>query len=109
MVAPQPVNQLILSGELLKPPQLRYSPAGVPIARLWIEHRSSQSEGGRDRAVALRIEVRLTGASLCRSLQGMEPGQAVRVRGHLARPDQRSEPSRLIVVAENIELPERTT
>lgn len=103
-----PVNRLSLSGLLVKAPQLRYSPAGVPIGRLWIEHRSNQPEGGRERAVALRLEVRLTGAALCRGLEKLEPGQPLRVTGHLARPDQRSEPARLIVVAEEIELFERT-
>lgn len=103
MVEANPVNRLELTGELVKTPQVRYSPAGVPIARLWMEHRSSQSEAGRGRAVSLRIEVRLTGSGLCHGVQALQPGQALRVRGHLARPDQRGEPGRLIVVAEEIE------
>lgn len=103
------LNHVVLVGQLLKAPQLRHSPAGVPIARLWIEHRSNQKEGGRERAVALRIEVRLTGEPLRRQLQGLEIGQRLRVRGHLARPDRRGEPSRLIVVAEALERLDRTT
>ncbi|MBA1148404.1 primosomal replication protein N [Ectothiorhodospiraceae bacterium WFHF3C12] len=108
MAGQDAVNALVLVGELVKPPQIRYSPAGVPIARAWLEHRSTQNEGGRGRSVALRIEVRLTGKGLCQALQGVEPGQALRVDGHLARADQRGEPGRLILVAENIELIDRT-
>lgn len=97
-------NELLLVGALIGAPQMRYSPAGIPIARLWLEHRSAQTEGERSRAVAFRVEIRATGRTLCQGLTALEPGQALRVRGHLARADQRGEPGRLVIVAEDIDL-----
>jgi len=96
-------NRLILTAELVKPPQIRYSPAGIPIARLWMEHRSEQPEGDRRRGIRFRIEARATGTELCRQLDGLPAGQALRVTGYLARPDRRGDPHRLVVVAERLE------
>jgi primosomal replication protein N len=63
----------------------KYTPAGVPRQRFWLEHRSRQEEAGSPREVTLRIAVLLVGEDSVRAADGLKEGQAVKVRGFLSR------------------------
>lgn len=99
----EPENLVVLDGELREAAQVRRSPAGVPIARFLLVHDSLRVEHEVGRRVELRVGVRAVGESLVRSVQGMSPGTAVRVTGHLARPRLREGDSTLIIAASRIE------
>ncbi len=96
-------NHAILEGELLQPPEVRHSPAGVPIARFLLSHRSVRPENGVDRPIALQVGVRVAGPALVRALDGVAPGTGLRVTGYLARPRLREGDTRLIIAASRIE------
>lgn len=92
-----------MSGVLVEPPQVRYSPAGIPIARFLLEHDSEQREAGARRPVRFRVGVRAAGRELAEPLDGLPAGTALRVSGHLVRARQRTGDSRLIISAGRIE------
>ena len=96
-------NVVALTGTLVAPAQVRYSPAGIPIARFLLEHVSEQSEAGVRRPVRLRIGVRASGWSLAESMQGVPSGVGLRVVGFLIRSRQRSDEYPLIISARQIE------
>lgn len=96
-------NVVMLSGTLVAPAQIRYSPAGIPIARFLLEHASSQSEAGVHRPVRLRIGVRASGRLLAESMQEVPSGTCLRVVGFLIRSRQRSGEYPLIISASQIE------
>ncbi|EAR23339.1 primosomal replication protein N [Nitrococcus mobilis] len=97
------VNVVTLTGALVAPAELRYSPAGIPIARFLLEHFSEQSEAGAHRPVRLRIGVRASGQPLAEALQGVSAGTCLRVVGFLIRSRQRSGEYPLIISASQIE------
>lgn len=96
-------NVVALTGTLITPAQIRYSPAGIPIAHFLLEHVSSQSEAGVLRPVHLRIGVRASGQSLAESMQEVLPGTGLRVVGFLIRTRQRSGEYPLIISANRVE------
>ncbi len=78
------------------------TPAGIPLRRLWLEHRSRQEEAGAPREVRARIAVLLTG-DRARS-PALAEGQRVRAAGFLARAGYRGEArDRLQLHAETLE------
>ncbi|MCS4505150.1 Primosomal replication protein N [wastewater metagenome] len=97
-------NRVCITGRLVDAVQLRYSPAGVPIARLLIEHESRQVEAGVERPIRFRVGVRAAGAVLAPEAGDWPPGTAVTVEGFLARARQRDGDSRLIISAERISI-----
>lgn len=99
----EPDNRIALTGRLVEPPRLRRSPAGIPIARLLLEHESSQPEAGVQRRQRFRIGVRATGEEICGQLAGLAQGSAVRVLGYLTRSEQAEEDYRLLICARRIE------
>lgn len=109
----RPDNELVLSGQLLKAAELRTTPAGIPIARFVLAHRSRREEAGQMRDVECRIVVVASGASLAKAIDGQAAGSWFKVRGFLSRagyraPDMRIELHALeIQAAENSGLNER--
>lgn len=93
----------MITGVLVEPSRLRYSPAGIPIARFLLEHDSEQCEAGRRRALRLRVGVRAAGRELAEPLEKLPAGAALRVTGHLVRARQQTGDSRLIISASRIE------
>ena len=97
------VNTVMLTGVLAAPAQLRYSPAGIPIARFLLEHVSEQTEAGALRSVRLRIGVRAAGRPLAESIHSIPCGTGLRVVGFLIRSRQRSGEYPLIISASQVE------
>lgn len=97
------VNTVMLTGILAAPAQLRYSPAGIPIARFLLEHVSEQAEAGALRRVRLRIGVRATGRPLAESIPAIPCGSGLRVVGFLIRSRQRGGEYPLIISASQVE------
>jgi primosomal replication protein N len=77
------LNSLQLSGLLLERKALRYTPAGVPVSEGRLQHRSRQSEGGKERQVEVEIAVLALGEN-ARWLQAAPLGGMVEVSGFLA-------------------------
>ncbi|HXH01895.1 MAG TPA: primosomal replication protein N [Candidatus Competibacteraceae bacterium] len=96
-------NHLVLSGQVLNRAETRYNPAGLPITRLLLEHRSRQVEAGIPREAHCRIEVLVCGELLQQQLQGIGIGAQVRVQGFLTRADHRQGQDRLVLHAACIE------
>jgi primosomal replication protein N len=109
----QPDNELVLTGQLRRAAEVRTTPAGIPIARFVLVHRSRRKESGRMRDVECRIMVVASGAGLAKAIAGYPAGSWCRVRGFLSRagyraPDMRVELHALeIQTAEHGGLPER--
>ena len=78
-------NQLVLTGTVSRKPATRSSPAGIPISRFGLEHRSRQLEAGAERAVQCWIRVVASGPSLQDAVRRLEQGSQVRVTGFLTR------------------------
>ncbi|MDQ2695718.1 MAG: primosomal replication protein N [Pseudomonadota bacterium] len=97
-------NRLIIAGRVVEREQTRYSPAGLPIVRLVLDHQSRQIEAGYPREARCRIAVLACGEALARAAGGLAPGALVRVRGFLSRADARRGEARLVVHAELIEI-----
>ncbi|WP_440997362.1 primosomal replication protein N [Arhodomonas sp. SL1] len=96
-------NRVRLTGRLVETARLRYSPAGVPIARFLLEHESRQEEGGASRPVRFRVGVRAAGDAVGEGLTRWPPGTEITVEGFLARARQRDGDNRLIISADRIE------
>lgn len=96
-------NRLVLAGIVGNEPETRYSPAGIPIARFTLNHRSQQNEAGMKRQVICNIGVIASGEALQRTVQQLNTGEEIRVTGFLARANNRQGENRLILHAERIE------
>lgn len=109
----QAANELVLSGQLLRAAEVRTTPAGIPIARFVLAHRSRRKEAGQMRDVECRMVVVASGAVLAEAVAGQPAGSWCRVRGFVSRagyraPDMRIELHALeIQTAENSGLNER--
>lgn len=96
-------NRLQIAGIVGNSPQIRYSPAGIPIARFTLKHQSQQSEAGMNRQVICNIGVVASGEALQQAVKQLETGEGVRVTGFLARANNRQGENRLILHADSIE------
>jgi len=97
-------NHLVLAGCVTTPCQTRYSPAGLPITRFTLEHRSVQTEAAIPREVRCRIQVLAGGTTLAKIAARLAPGNVVRVRGFVSRANHRQGEARLVLHAEHIEV-----
>ncbi len=68
---------------------LRYTPAGIPVLALTLEHQSQLVEAGAPRVVDLAIEAIAIGA-VALALDRVEQGRTLAVRGFLANRSKRS-------------------
>ncbi len=93
----------MIAGIMGNDPEIRYSPAGIAIARFTLKHRSEQSEAGMKRQVLCNIGVIASGNELQRTVQQLKTGEGIRVSGFLARANNRLGESRLILHAEQID------
>ncbi len=93
----------MIAGIVGNAPDMRYSPAGIAIARFTLKHRSEQSEAGMKRQAICNIGVIASGTELQRKVQQLKTGEGIRVRGFLARANNRQGESRLVLHAEEIE------
>jgi len=93
----------MIAGCVVGPCEMRTSPAGVPIGRFLLEHRSSQMEAGLAREVYCRIPVVACGAPVADTVGALAPGAPVRVRGFVGRANNREGEYRLVLHAAHIE------
>lgn len=95
-------NRLQIAGIVGSDPEVRYSPAGIPIARFTLKHESQQQEAGLTRQVVCNIGVVASGEALQQSVKQLETGSGIRVSGFLARANNRQGEYRLILHADEI-------
>lgn len=96
-------NRVVVSGRLHKLAQLRTTPAGIPIARFVLEHRSRRQEAGQMRDVECRLTVIASGADLTAGLGQLPAGSWLKVTGFLSRAGYRAPASHVELHALNIE------
>jgi primosomal replication protein N len=76
-------NRCELDGRIVAIEPLRYTPAGIPIVRMTIEHASEQIEAGMPRQVGLEIGCVLTDAQ-ARLAKQATLGAKVSIEGFIA-------------------------
>lgn len=96
-------NQLVISGQLHKVAELRTTPAGIPIARLILAHRSRQTEAGQVREVECRLTVVVSGKPLTGRVQGLPAGSWLKVTGFVSRAGYRAPDTRIELHALDIQ------
>lgn len=96
-------NRLQIAGIVGNSPEVRYSPAGIPIARFTLKHQSLQEEAGMTRQVVCNIGVVVSGEPQQQLVKQLETGEGIRVSGFLARANNRQGEYRLILHADRIE------
>jgi len=94
----------VIAGQVSRAPQVRRSPAGVPIARFVLQHRSRQRAAGREREAVCSLQVVASGSALEGAVAELAVGTAVRVSGFLSRADNRQGEYRLVVHADTLEI-----
>ncbi|HEY0634082.1 MAG TPA: primosomal replication protein N [Gammaproteobacteria bacterium] len=97
-------NRLVISGVVDSKPQTRITPAGIPISRFVLRHRSEQSEAGMRRQIQCTIGVVAAGAGLQEAIKHLHQGSEVSVAGFLGRANSRTGEHRLVVHATAIKL-----
>ncbi|HYG13739.1 MAG TPA: primosomal replication protein N [Methylophilaceae bacterium] len=78
-----------MQGALIHKETLRYTPAGIPLLSLTLQHASEQLEAGLMRKVECEVNAVAMG-ELALKTQNIEPGTPVDVSGFLARRSLRS-------------------
>jgi primosomal replication protein N len=100
-----PQNQLTITGSIIELAQVRHTPAGVPVLNFRIAHESEQIEAGLPRKVECELQAVALGQTAL-LLQGVKPGDGIRMTGFLAA---KSTQSKLTVLhVERIEFLEGT-
>ena len=102
--APLADNCLIIVGQLTGTCETRVTPAGVPISRFLLEHRSGQQEAGLPREARCRIPVMACGDALAGIARRLAPDTHVRVRGFVSRANHREGEYRLVLHAARIDI-----
>ena len=80
----------MFAGRLLKPAEIRVTPAGIPIARFVLEHQSRRSEAGQLRKVECRLSVVASGKALTAGVSDWPPGTRIQAKGFLCRAGYRA-------------------
>ncbi len=78
-----PVNQLVLQASLVGLSAARYTPAGIPVADVLLEHESSQVESDQPRRVQLQLRGVAFGV-LAERLRTQPMGVGLQFEGFLA-------------------------
>ncbi|MFN2308468.1 MAG: primosomal replication protein N [Gammaproteobacteria bacterium] len=97
-------NTLVVDGRVVQPPRTRISPAGIPISRFAIEHRSLCEEAGMPREVRFKLAVVASGEPFQVQLGGLQVDSRVRLQGFLARAGYRSEECHLALHIQSIQI-----
>ena len=96
-------NELVLTGQLLKPAEIRTTPAGIPIARFVLAHSSRRSEAGQTRNVECRMSVVASGKALTAGISDWSPGTRIQVKGFVSRAGYRAPDMRIELHALDIQ------
>ncbi len=93
---------MVLAGSLIKAPDCKINPAGIPLTRLLLEHHSRQEEAGLPREVRFKISVLASGQTLGDTCRRLQKGQLVRVEGYLQRVGFQGGQYRIVIQAEQV-------
>jgi primosomal replication protein N len=104
----EPVNEVRLEGEVLPGREERWTPAGIPLTRLELEHRSRVRVAGLERVTQCRVTVACLGQELADAARAIPDGGWCRVAGFLGqrirnRPGQEPYYGRLELHARELE------
>ena len=89
-----------MQGALIHKEALRYTPAGIPLLGLTLQHASEQIEAGLKRRIECEVNAIALG-DVALEAQQIAPGTSVGVRGFLARRSLRS--TQLVLHIDTIE------
>jgi primosomal replication protein N len=83
------VNQFQLTASIAEREVIRYTPAGIPIVSVKLQHNSQQMEAGMPRAVEFEMAAMAAG-EISGRLNQAELGETFRFTGFLARKNRNS-------------------
>lgn len=78
------MNRLVIQASVLEMGAPRYTPAGVPVADLLLEHQSQQQESGQERTVKLQLKA-IGFGSVAERLKSLTFGVSVEFQGFLTQ------------------------
>ncbi len=104
MIASIAENCLVLVGEVVKPPKLSTSPAGIHHCQFSIDHKSIQQEAGMSRQAFVRIQVVATGELSQHLTRDLTAGCNIKVTGFINRHESRNGNPLLVLHAQQIEM-----
>ena len=87
-------NRLVIQGELIESDALRHTPAGIPIFKFRLAHRSKQNEAGTVREVGCEIDV-VAFEAQARLLATAALGSSLKIEGFL---DRKTKSGRAVVM-----------
>jgi primosomal replication protein N len=97
-------NCLVLVGEVVKPPKLSTSPAGIHHCQFSMDHKSMQIEAGMNRQVFVRIQVVATNELSQNLTRDLSAGCKIKVTGFINRHESRNGNPLLVLHAQQIEM-----
>ncbi|MEK6749422.1 MAG: primosomal replication protein N [Pseudomonadota bacterium] len=96
-------NCVVFGGVIVKPPQTRFSPAGIAITRFMLEHESTHQEAGLSRRAHGQIVVIAAGELGLGPLRQAKGGEAVGIEGFLNQVKSAQGQFRWVLHAQHIE------
>ena len=96
-------NLVDIAGVVIRPPEFRQTPAGVPLLQMILEHSSTKTEAGLARKNKLRIRVFMIGEAVTAEQGRLKAGSKIRVSGFLDEQRFMSADPRIVIHANNIE------
>ncbi|NMP15701.1 primosomal replication protein N [Thalassotalea sp. Y01] len=97
-------NCLVLTGEVMRAPQLSITPAGIAHCKFSIDHKSTQTEAGLNRQSFVRMQVVATGSWSQNLSRELVLGTQVKVTGFINRHESRNGNPILVLHAQNVEM-----
>ena len=82
-------NRVELTGRILNTDGPRFTPGGIAVAQLRLQHTSEKIEAGRDRQMSFELDVVAFGP-VAASLARQAVGRQIRITGFLDRKSPRS-------------------
>lgn len=95
------MNRLAISGVIAGLAVLRYTPAGIPVLELVIEHQSEQTEAGMARRVNCAVNAVIMG-NLAEQSTTLTNGTAIKATGFLAKRSMKS--TQLVLHIDTLEI-----
>ena len=93
----------MLAGTICKAPETRHTPAGIPLTRFTIEHRSCQQEADMEREAYCKIIVIAAGKKMAKQVECLSEGLSVVVSGFISRADNRQGSAKIVLHAQQIQ------
>ena len=96
-------NRFSLVGQVADLPKRSKSPNGIEHCRIWLEHRSEQTEAGLPRQAWCKMPVQISGSQLIQQTQSITVGSKLLVVGFISSHKTANGLSQLVLHAEQIE------